>query len=81
MAVATGGPQAGRGGGRTPDRDPGLGLRPTTTEALLDEARALVSKALDQALSSGSTDHENLNRVARKALGEAGRRPHPASVR
>ena len=39
------------------------------TEALLDEARDQVAKALEQALSSGNNDHENLNRVARKALG------------
>jgi ribonuclease J len=39
------------------------------TEILLDEARVQVTKALEQALSSGSSDHENLNRVARKALG------------
>ena len=39
------------------------------TEILLDEAREQVTKALEQALSSGSSDHENLNRVARKALG------------
>ena len=39
------------------------------TEALLEEARAQVTKALEQALGSGSNDHENLNRVARKALG------------
>jgi ribonuclease J len=39
------------------------------TEALLEDARALVTKALVQALASGSNDHENLNRVARKALG------------
>ncbi|MGD0393805.1 MAG: ribonuclease J [Acidimicrobiales bacterium] len=39
------------------------------TEALLDEAREQVAKALEQALSAGSNDHENLNRVARKALG------------
>jgi ribonuclease J len=39
------------------------------TEALLGDARAVVTKALEQALSSGSNDHENLNRVARKALG------------
>ncbi len=39
------------------------------TEALLDEARVQVTKALVQALASGSSDHENLNRVARKALG------------
>ncbi len=39
------------------------------TEALLEEARTQVTKALEQALASGSNDHENLNRVARKALG------------
>jgi ribonuclease J len=39
------------------------------TEALLDEARIQVTKALEQALGAGSNDHENLNRVARKALG------------
>jgi ribonuclease J len=39
------------------------------TEALLDEARVQVTKALEQSLSSGSHDHETLNRVARKALG------------
>jgi ribonuclease J len=39
------------------------------TELLLDEARVQVTRALEQALSSGSSDHENLNRVARKALG------------
>jgi ribonuclease J len=39
------------------------------TEAVLDEARAQVTKALEQALSSGNADHEHLNRVARKALG------------
>ena len=38
--------------------------------ALLDEARAQVTKALEQALSSGNSDHEGLNRVARKALGK-----------
>ena len=38
------------------------------TEALLDEARAQVTKALEQALPRES-DHETLNRVARKALG------------
>ncbi len=40
------------------------------TDALLDDARAQVTKALEQALSAGSNDHENLNRVARKALGK-----------
>jgi ribonuclease J len=39
------------------------------TEVLLDEARAEVTKALENALSNGSHDHETLNRVARKALG------------
>ena len=40
------------------------------TEALLDEAREQVTRALEQALAAGSNDHENLNRVARKALGK-----------
>jgi ribonuclease J len=40
------------------------------TEALLDEARDQVAKALEQALGAGNSDHENLNRVARKALGK-----------
>ena len=35
------------------------------TEALLDEAHAQVTKALEQVLSSGNADHEHLNRVAR----------------
>ncbi len=39
------------------------------TKELLDEARDEVTKALEQALTAGSTDHEHLNRVARKALG------------
>ena len=39
------------------------------TEAMLDEARDQVTKALEQALTAGNNDHENLNRVARKALG------------
>jgi ribonuclease J len=39
------------------------------TEALLDEARIQVTKALVQALASGTHDHETLNRVARKAMG------------
>ncbi len=47
------------------------------TEALLDEAREQVTKALEQALAAGSNDHENLNRVARKALGTPGRGPDP----
>ena len=40
------------------------------TDALLDEARAKVTSALEQALSSGNSDHESLNRVARKTLGK-----------
>jgi ribonuclease J len=40
------------------------------TEALVDEARAEVTKALELALSSGNSDHETLNRVARKAVGK-----------
>ncbi len=40
------------------------------TDELLDEARAQVTKALEQSLSAGSNDHETLNRVARKALGK-----------
>ena len=40
------------------------------TEAILEEARKQVTRALEQALSSGNTDHETLNRVARKALGK-----------
>ena len=39
------------------------------TEALLDEAATAVTKALEEALSAGSNDHESLNRVVRKALG------------
>ncbi|HUY66882.1 MAG TPA: ribonuclease J [Acidimicrobiales bacterium] len=39
------------------------------TDVLLDEARIAVTKALEQALGTGSHDHETLNRVARKALG------------
>ena len=39
------------------------------TEALLDEARVLVTEALEKALAGGSNDHESLNRVTRKALG------------
>ncbi len=39
------------------------------TEALLDEARIHVTKALEEALASGTNDHETLNRVARKTLG------------
>ncbi len=38
-------------------------------DALLDDARVEVTKALEEALSAGSTDHETLNRVARKAVG------------
>ena len=40
------------------------------TELLLDEARVQVTRALEKALTSGSHDHETLNRVARKALGQ-----------
>ena len=40
------------------------------TDALLEQARTEVTRALEQALSSGSSDHETLNRVARKALGK-----------
>jgi ribonuclease J len=40
------------------------------TDRLLDEARVAVTKALEKALSGGSQDHESLNRVARKALGQ-----------
>jgi ribonuclease J len=39
------------------------------TDALLDQARDEVRTALEKALAGGSHDHENLNRVARKALG------------
>ncbi len=39
------------------------------TEALLDEARIHVTKALEEALATGTNDHETLNRVARRALG------------
>jgi ribonuclease J len=40
------------------------------TDRLLDEARESVTKALEKALAGGSQDHESLNRVARKALGQ-----------
>ena len=40
------------------------------TEALLEEARAEVTKALELALSAGNSDHETLNRVVRKAVGK-----------
>jgi ribonuclease J len=39
------------------------------TEALLDEARVLVTEALEKALAGGNSDHETLSRAARKALG------------
>ncbi len=39
------------------------------TEAMIDDARAEVTKALEGALSAGNTDHETLNRVVRKAVG------------
>ncbi len=40
------------------------------TDALIDEARILVTRALEQALASGNADHESLNRVARKTMGK-----------
>ncbi len=40
------------------------------TEAVMEEARATVTAALLAALESGSTDHDHLNRVTRKALGK-----------
>ncbi len=39
------------------------------TDAVLEEARELVAKALEQALVSGSVDQEALGRTARKTLG------------
>jgi ribonuclease J len=39
------------------------------TEALLEEASNEVTKALEQALGGGNSDHDTLNRVVRKALG------------
>jgi ribonuclease J len=39
-------------------------------DALLAEARAEVTKALELALSAGNSDHETLNRVVRKAVGK-----------
>lgn len=39
------------------------------TETLLDEARIHVTKALEEALATGTNDHETLNRVARRTLG------------
>ncbi len=39
-------------------------------DALLEEARAEVTKALELALSAGNSDHETLNRVVRKAVGK-----------
>ena len=47
----------------------GIGYR-DAIEMLLDEARVQVTRALEKALTSGSHDHETLNRVARKALGQ-----------
>ncbi len=38
-------------------------------EALLDDARGEITKALEEALSAGSTDHESLNRVTRRTMG------------
>ena len=40
------------------------------TDALMEEARGLVTRALEQALASGNADHETLNRVARKTMGK-----------
>ncbi|MBV8462746.1 MAG: ribonuclease J [Acidimicrobiales bacterium] len=39
-------------------------------EVLLGDARAQVTKALDEALGSGTTDHETLNRVVRRTMGK-----------
>jgi ribonuclease J len=39
------------------------------TDALLEEARVVVTQALEKALAGERHDHESLNRVARKALG------------
>ncbi len=38
-------------------------------EELFDDARAQVTKALDEVLSAGSNDHETLNRVVRRTMG------------
>ncbi len=38
-------------------------------EALLDDARAQVAKALDEVLASGTSDHESLNRAVRRTVG------------
>jgi ribonuclease J len=38
-------------------------------EGVLDDARAQVTKALEEALSAGSTDHEMLNRAVRRTMG------------
>ncbi len=40
------------------------------TDALMEQARVQVAAALLQALSTGTHDHETLNRVARKTLGK-----------
>lgn len=40
------------------------------TDALMEQARVLVTRALVTALSGENPDHETLNRVARKALGK-----------
>ena len=40
------------------------------TDALIEEARGLVTRALEQALAAGNADHESLNRVARKTMGK-----------
>jgi ribonuclease J len=39
------------------------------TESVLDDARAQVAKALEEALSADSSDHETLNRVVRRTMG------------
>ncbi len=38
-------------------------------EGLLEDARAEVTKALDEVLGAGSNDHETLNRVVRRTMG------------
>lgn len=35
----------------------------------MDDVCAEVTKALEQALTAGNTEHEHLNRVVRKAVG------------
>ena len=38
-------------------------------EALIDDARTEITKALEEALSTGTNDHETLNRVTRRTMG------------